>query len=58
MLRPRQGTINVLGHVPHQRKPAFLQKIFMIPEEFHIPDISLAAFLKYYGQFYPMDGLY
>jgi ABC-2 type transport system ATP-binding protein len=53
MLRQSQGSIDVMGYIPYQRKPAFLQKVFMIPEEFHIPDISLTDFVKYYGQFYP-----
>lgn len=53
MLRPIQGQVAVMDYIPHHRRPAFLQKVFMIPEEFYIPDISLADFVKYYGRFYP-----
>src|SRR5262245_25299464 len=53
LLRPNQGSCRVMGHVPSRREPSFLSKVFMIPEEFHIPDISIPDFVKYYGQFYP-----
>jgi ABC-2 type transport system ATP-binding protein len=53
LLRPASGTINMMGFTPHERKPAFLENVFMIPEEFHIPDISISAFIRYYGVFYP-----
>lgn len=53
LLRPAKGKVDIMGFVPHQRKPAFLQRVFMIPEEFHMPDIALNDFVKYYGTFYP-----
>lgn len=53
LLRPTQGTASVFGFKPFERRPDFLREVFMIPEEFHIPDISIEAFVKYYGQFYP-----
>lgn len=53
LLRPTQGTASVFGFRPFERRPDFLQEVFMIPEEFHIPDISIEAFVKYHGQFYP-----
>jgi ABC-2 type transport system ATP-binding protein len=54
LLRPTRGASTVMGYKPHERQPAFLQKVFMIPEEFHMPDISLDNFVKYHGQFYPL----
>ena len=38
---------------PRDRLPEFLQKIFIIPEEFWLPDISIDNLLKYYVSFYP-----
>ena len=53
LLQPRKGSITVNGHVPFRREPQFLEDIFMVPEEFYLPDISLDAFTKYYAPFYP-----
>jgi len=53
LLCPQKGTIKVLGHEPFKREPGFLQDIFMVPEEFHLPDISIARLVKYYSAFYP-----
>src|SRR5690348_8155621 len=53
LLYPDKGDITVCGHHPFERKPAFLEDLFMIPEEFYLPNISIAAFLKYYSPFYP-----
>jgi ABC-2 type transport system ATP-binding protein len=53
LLYPQSGQISVMGFTPSQRKTAFLQSIYMIPEEFHLPDIPIARFLQYYSPFYP-----
>ena len=53
LLYPKQGTITVNGHKPSDRKPVFLQDVFMVPEEFYLPDIPVAAFIKHYAPFYP-----
>ena len=53
MLFPDQGKINVLNYTPGERKPAFLQEVFMVPEELYFPDIPLEQLLKYYAPFYP-----
>jgi ABC-2 type transport system ATP-binding protein len=52
-LFPGEGSINVLKFKPADRKPAFLQEVFIVPEEFYLPDISLKQFLKYQAPFYP-----
>lgn len=54
LLQPSRGSATVLGHVPHKRTPDFLQQVFMVPEEFYMPDISIENYVKYYGQFYPL----
>ena len=53
LLFPQEGTINVLGFTPGNRQPAFLQDIFMVPEEFHLPDMPIGHLIKYYAPFYP-----
>lgn len=53
LLCPQEGDIDVGGHKPHKREPSFLQDIFMVPEEFHLPDISFNKLVKHYGKFYP-----
>jgi ABC-2 type transport system ATP-binding protein len=53
LLFPRQGTIKVMGFNPAKRLPAFLQEVFMVPEEFHMPDVPLQYLEKHYAPFYP-----
>lgn len=53
LLFPKKGSIQVLGFKPGDRDPAFLRDIFMIPEEFHLPDIAIKDLIKYYSPFYP-----
>jgi ABC-2 type transport system ATP-binding protein len=52
-LFPDQGSIEVLGFVPGKRSPAFLQDIFMVAEEFYLPDVSVTKFVKLNAKFYP-----
>jgi len=53
LLFPRDGTIDVMGFVPGQRQPAFLQNVFMVAEEFYLPDVSVEKFVKFNAPFYP-----
>lgn len=53
LLFPDSGTITVNGHVPGERKPAFLSELFIIPEEFFLPDITIAQYVKSNAVFYP-----
>jgi ABC-2 type transport system ATP-binding protein len=53
LLFPQQGTVNVLGFNPGKRQPAFLQDIFLVPEEFHLPDVPIEYLVKYQSPFYP-----
>lgn len=52
LLKPTSGSILVNGFEPAHRSPDFLRNIFMVPEEFHLPDISIKAFVRYYSPFY------
>ncbi|NML22762.1 ABC transporter ATP-binding protein [Pseudoflavitalea sp. G-6-1-2] len=53
LLFPDTGSIDVLGFQPKHRKPAFLQEVFMVAEEFHLPNVPLKQYVKYQSPFYP-----
>jgi ABC-2 type transport system ATP-binding protein len=53
LLFPQKGKISVNGFTPGERLPAFLQDVFMVPEEFYLPDIPVPDFIKSYVPFYP-----
>jgi ABC-2 type transport system ATP-binding protein len=53
LLLPKSGVVDVSGFIPFLRQPKFLQDVFLVPEEFHLPDISISEFVKVYSVFYP-----
>ncbi len=53
LLFPRQGSLQVAGFNPAGRSPQFLQQVFLVPEEFYFPNISIAKFLECNAVFYP-----
>jgi len=53
LLCPQKGSVTVNGFTPFERLPVFLEDIFMVPEEFYLPDIPIADFIKHYAAFYP-----
>ena len=52
-LFPSQGKIEALGFTPGKRQPAFLSSLFHVPEDFQLPDLSLANWIQYMSPFYP-----
>lgn len=53
LLSPSKGRITVNGFTPAERKPGFLREVFVVPEEFSLPDSSIKSYLKYTAPFYP-----
>ncbi len=53
LLFPNQGTLKVLNYTPGLRHPAFLQELFMVPEEFYLPNVSIEKFVDCNAPFYP-----
>jgi ABC-2 type transport system ATP-binding protein len=53
LLFPKKGTISVNGFTPHKRQPAFLETIYMIPEEVYVPSLTILGYMKLYAPFYP-----
>ena len=39
LLFPDKGRVKVLGHTPGKRKPGFSSNVFMVPEEFYLPNV-------------------
>jgi ABC-2 type transport system ATP-binding protein len=56
-LFPRKGRIEALGFQPGQRLPAFLEKVFLIPEEFQLPATPLDRWVKHLASFYSLFDL-
>ncbi|GIJ94697.1 ABC transporter ATP-binding protein [Capnocytophaga stomatis] len=57
LLFPNQGTIQVLGFTPKDRKTDFLQEIFVIPDEVYLPDTSVEKYQQRLSCFYPKFSL-
>jgi ABC-2 type transport system ATP-binding protein len=57
LLFPDQGSVQVLNQEPGKRKPSFLQQVFLIPEEFDLPNVSINSFVKTNSNFYPLFNL-
>jgi len=53
LLFPGKGVCNVLGQKPSRRDPSFLQQIFLLPEEFNLPNVSVNEYLDVFAPFYP-----
>jgi len=53
LLRPRQGDVTVNGVSTALRTPEVLQEMFLVPEEYDLPPISLKKYVKAIKPFYP-----
>ena len=52
-LHPISGSVDVFGNRPEDRKVDFLASTVFMPDEMSFPRLSVAAFEKIYGRFYP-----
>src|SRR5882724_8939718 len=52
LLFPRKGSIRALGFEPGRRQPAFLQKVFLVPEEFYLPPIRIDEWVGHTAPIY------
>lgn len=60
LLRPQFGEIDYNGYCPQDRAVGFLSDIFIVPEEFALPNMLLSDYIKANAPFYPkfsMDDL-
>ena len=49
----RQGELKVLDADPKHRAVSFLQQVYLLPEEFRVPPISIRSFFDISAPFYP-----
>jgi len=52
-LFPQRGEIGVMGYKPGKRRPAFLQEVFLVPEDFYLPPMPLGKWVYTHAAFYP-----
>jgi ABC-2 type transport system ATP-binding protein len=53
LLFPTAGTISVNGFSPQKRLPSFLETIYLIPEEVHVPALTIHQYKNLFAPFYP-----
>lgn len=53
LLFPQKGEICFNGNSVARRLPQTLSEIFIIPEEFELPAVTLSDYIKMYSPFYP-----
>jgi ABC-2 type transport system ATP-binding protein len=53
LLRPTEGTVQLMGQQPADRQPSLLQDMYFLPEEFHHPTVSIRHYVKANSGFYP-----
>lgn len=53
LLRPEKGTVYIDGVEAKSRSPYTLSDLFIVPEEFDLPNVTLAAYVKMNKPFYP-----
>lgn len=53
LLFPQKGNIDVRGFSPAKRHPDFLAQIYIVPEEFHLPNLTAEQLAKTQSVFYP-----
>lgn len=53
LLRPKAGTVSFDGIETFKRRPETLAEIFLVPEEFDLPPLSLRDYVKINAPFYP-----
>lgn len=53
LLRAKHGDIKINGTDACMRQPDMMSEIFMVPEEFDLPPVSLATYVKTSSRFYP-----
>lgn len=53
LLYPQNGQIRAGDLVPGDRKPVFLEELFLVPEEFYLPPVRIRQFVDSNAPFYP-----
>ncbi|MFA5328659.1 MAG: ABC transporter ATP-binding protein [Prolixibacteraceae bacterium] len=56
LLKPQTGQLQVNGFKPFDRLPDFLSDVYMVPEEFAFPPVTIACYIKATAPLYPNFG--
>ena len=54
LLRPQEGRVMVDGMDAADRRPEMMRDMFLVPEEYDLPRISLLSYAKVLKNFYPL----
>jgi len=53
LLFPKGGRVDVHGHTPAKRRADFLSQVYIVPEEFHLPNLRPDKLAQTHSVFYP-----
>ena len=53
LVAPSEGRVLLHGEEMHKRSVTSLQNLFLVPEEFSLPAVSLDRYVRYMAPFYP-----
>lgn len=53
LLRPKAGSVSVDGFRSSDRRPEMLQQIYLVPEEYNLPAMTLNRYASIHETFYP-----
>ena len=56
LLKPQTGQLEINGFKPFDRLPDFLSDVYMVPEEFSFPPVTIACYVKATAPLYPNFG--
>lgn len=56
LLKPQQGQLTVNSYQPFERMPDFLSDVFLVPEEFSFPPVTIDRYVKATAPLYPNFG--
>lgn len=56
LLKPQQGELIINNYRPFDRLPDFLSDVFLVPEEFSFPSVSLKCYVQATAPLYPKFG--
>ena len=52
LLRPKEGSVTVDGYKSIDRRPEMLEEVFIVPEEFDLPAMTLNKYVSINEPFY------
>ena len=53
LLKPKKGSVIVDGYTASCRYPEMLEDLYIVPEEYDLPNMSLSKYAKIHEDFYP-----